>query len=83
MYGSNLTPLHTSITLTTSGFKAAGKAVAASMASHGNVERVAQKFTHPTVAPGKKDLKIIRFHFDLSDQKMTIPDTRLCIERSY
>ena len=48
-----------------------------------NIEKVAQKLTRPIASPGKptwptsqRELKITGFHFDLSDQTKTIPDTR-------
>ncbi len=48
-----------------------------------NIQKVAQKFTRPTVSPGKttwpnsqRELKSIGFHFDLSNITKTIPDTR-------
>lgn len=48
-----------------------------------NIEKVAQKFTHPTASLGKttwptskKELQNIGFHFDVSDVTKTIADTR-------
>ena len=66
-----------------SGLRGAGKHAVALMTQPQNIEKVAEKFTHPTVAPGKtmwptsqRDLKNVGFHFDLSDVTKTIPDTR-------
>ena len=66
-----------------SGLKGAAKNAASFMTSSQNIEKIAQKFTHPTASPGKttwptsqKKLKNVGFHFDLSDVTKTIPDTR-------
>ena len=66
-----------------SGLGGATKSAVAFMTKPQNIEKVVQKFTHPTVKPGKptwptsqRELKNIGFHFDLSDTTRTIPDTR-------
>ena len=66
-----------------SGLGGAAKNAVSLMTKPQNIEKVTQKFTRPTVSPGKttwptsqKELKKVGFHFDLSDVTKTIPDAR-------
>lgn len=68
---------------TMSGIGGAAKNAVSFMSKPQTIDKVAQKFTHPTVKPGKptwpnshRELKKVGFHFDLSDISKTIPDTR-------
>jgi hypothetical protein len=66
-----------------SGLKNSGKKAVDAILNPQKIDVAFQKFTRPTVAPGKttyptsqRDLKNMGFHFDLGDHTRQVPDTR-------
>jgi len=66
-----------------SGLKGSAKKAVETMTSSQRLDTAFRKFTKPTAEPGKvtypasqRDFKILGFHWDRSDHKREVPDTR-------